>query len=63
MTDINYDAIGIVVMHLGGSQYQVKFDDGAELVATCQSEGEVSDGAGVGLLAVDGGWTMQVLKG
>ncbi|RKM61374.1 hypothetical protein D6855_05645 [Butyrivibrio sp. CB08] len=63
MTDINYDAIGIVVMHLGGNQYQVRFDDGAELVATCQSDENVPDGSGVGLLAIDGGWIMQVLKG
>jgi len=57
----NYDAVGVVVMHLGGRQYQVRFDDGAELVATNQSDDPVPDGTGVGLFAIDGGWTMQVL--
>jgi hypothetical protein len=56
-----YDAIGSVVMHLGGQQYQVRFDDGAELVATNQTEGPVLDGSKVGLFAVSGGWTMYVL--
>lgn len=57
----DYDAIGSVVMHLGGKQYQVRFDDGAELVATNQSEGTVPDGSTVGLYAIAGGWTMYVL--
>ena len=57
----DYDAIGTVVMHLGGKQYQVRFDDGAELVATNQSEGMVPDGSKVGLFAIAGGWTMYVL--
>ena len=57
----DYDAIGSVIMHLGGKQYQVRFDDGAELIATYQSGGEVSDGTKVGLYAIAGGWTMYVL--
>ncbi len=57
----DYDAIGSVVMHLGGKQYQVRFDDGAELVATNQTDGPVPDGSKVGLFAVAGGWTMYVL--
>ncbi len=56
-----YDAIGTVVIHLGGRQYQVRFDDGAELIATSQSDGAVSEGAKVGLFAVAGGWNMHVL--
>ena len=57
----DYDAIGSVVMHLGGSQYQVRFDDGAELVATNKSSGDVAAGTKVGLYAIAGGWTMYVL--
>ncbi len=57
----DYDAIGSVVMHLGGAQYQVRFDDGAELVATNKSREEVVEGTKVGLFAIDGGWTMYVL--
>ena len=57
----SFDAIGVVVMHLGGRQYQVRFDDGAELIATNQSDEIVADGTGVGLFAVAGGWTMQAL--
>ena len=57
----SFDAIGIVVIHLGGRQYQVRFDDGAELIATNQSDEIISDGTRVGLFAVAGGWTMQVL--
>ncbi len=57
----DYDAVGSVVMYLGERKYQVRFDDGAELVATCQSGGEVSDGTKVGLYAIAGGWTMYVL--
>jgi hypothetical protein len=57
----DYDAIGSVIMNLGGKQYQVRFDDGAELIATYQSGGEVLDGTKVGLYAIAGGWTMYVL--
>ncbi len=56
-----YDAIGKVIMYLGSRQYQVCFDDGAELVAVNQSDSTVPDGTKVGLLAVDGSWTMYVL--
>ena len=48
-------------MHLGRRQYQVRFDDGAELVATNKSDYIVPDGTKVGLFAISGGWTMQVL--
>ena len=57
----DYDAIGSVIMYLGGKQYKVRFDDGAELVATDKSGREISVGAKVGLYAVAGGWTMYVL--
>jgi hypothetical protein len=57
----DYDAIGSVVMPLGGAQYQVRFDDGAELVAKNKSREEVVEGTKVGLFAIDGGWTMYVL--
>ncbi len=57
----DYDAIGSVVMRLGGAQYQVRFDDGAELIATNQSDEVVAEGTKVGLFAVAGGWTMYVL--
>ncbi len=57
----SFDAIGVVVMHLGGRQYQVRFDDGAELIATNKSDEIVADGTQVGLFAVAGGWTLQVL--
>ena len=56
-----FDAIGTVVIHLGGRQYQVRFDDGAELIAATQSDETVPDGAKVGLFAVAGGWKMHVL--
>ena len=58
----NYDATGEVVMHRGGRNYQVRFDDGAELIATTQSDTLVPDGTGVGLFAVAGGWTMHILN-
>ncbi len=58
----SFDAIGVVVMHLGGRQYQVRFDDGAELIATNQSDEIIADGTQVGLFAVAGGWAMQVLR-
>lgn len=58
----NYDATGEVVMHRGGRNYQVRFDDGAELIATSQSDTLVPDGTGVGLFAVAGGWSMHVLN-
>jgi hypothetical protein len=48
-------------MHLGVRQYQVRFDDGAELIATNKSDEIVADGTQVGLFAVAGGWTLQVL--
>ncbi len=57
----NFDAIGNVVMNLGGRQYQVRFDDGAEIIATSKTDAAVADGTKVGLMAVSGGWTMQVL--
>lgn len=60
--DSDYDAVGTVVMHLGGRQYQVRFDDGAELVATSYSEEDVTEGTTVGLFAIAGGWTMHVLQ-
>ncbi len=56
-----YDALGVVTMSLGGRSYQVRFNDGAELIATNSSEESVSDGTGVGLIAADGVWTMYVL--
>lgn len=56
-----YDALGIVTMSLGGRSYQVRFDDGAELIATNSSDEIVSDGTGVGLIAANGEWTMYVL--
>ena len=56
-----YDALGVVTMYLGGRSYQVRFDDGAELIATNSSDESVPDGTGVGLIAADGVWTMYVL--
>ena len=58
----DYDAVGTVVMHLGGRQYQVRFDDGAELVATSYSDEDVTEGTTVGLFAIAGGWTMHVIQ-
>lgn len=56
-----FDALGTVVSYLGGRQYQVSFDDGAELLATNQSDTVVPEGTKVGLYAIAGGWTMHVL--
>ena len=56
-----YDAMGTIVMHLGGNLYQVRFSDGAELVATSQTEEILPENTKVGLFAVTGGWVLQVL--
>lgn len=57
----NYDAIGAVIMSMGEGQYLVRCDDGAELIASCESEGVVADGSKVGLFALYGGWIMRKL--
>ncbi|WP_036609434.1 hypothetical protein [Oribacterium sp. P6A1] len=56
-----FDALGSVVTHLGGRQYQVLFDDGAMLFATNRTDTVVPEGTKVGLYAIAGGWTMHVL--
>lgn len=58
----DFDAVGTVIMHLSGRQYQVRFDDGAELIATSYSDESVAEGTNVGLFAIAGGWTMHVLQ-
>ncbi|MBO5598433.1 MAG: hypothetical protein J5943_07525 [Oribacterium sp.] len=55
-----FDAIGKVVMHLGGRLYQVRFSDGAELVASSQADDILPANTQVGLYAVTGGWILQV---
>ena len=55
-----FDAIGKVVMHLGGRLYQVRFSDGAELVASSQTDDILPANTQVGLYAVTGGWILQV---
>ncbi len=55
-----YDATGCIAMHLGGRLYQVRFSDGAELVASSQTDDILPENTKVGLFAVTGGWTLQV---
>ncbi len=55
-----YDAVGTIEMHLGGKLYQVRFSDGAELVASSQTDDILPASTQVGLYAVTGGWILQV---
>ncbi len=57
-----YDALGVVTMSLGGRYYQVRFDDGAELIATNISDDDIPDGTGAGLIADHGGWILYALR-
>ncbi len=58
--DPEYDAMGTIVMHLGGRLYQVRFSDGAELVANSQTDDILPANTQVGLYAVTGAWILQV---
>lgn len=55
------DAVGVVAMHLGGRLYQVRFSDGAELVASSRTDDILSPETKVGLYAINGGWVLQPL--
>ena len=55
------DAVGVVVMHLGGRLYQVRFSDGAELVASSRTDDVLSPETKVGLYAINSGWILQAL--
>lgn len=54
-----FDAVGTTVIHLGGRLYQVRFSDGAELVASSQTDDILPANTQVGLYAVTGGWILQ----
>lgn len=58
---MDFDATGTVTWHMGGGQYQVRCDDGAELIAENVTSSPVPEGAKVGLFAIHGGWTMKMI--
>ena len=60
-TNLNsdFDVTGTVIRYLGNGEYQVRFADGAEVVASAENGTEVGTGIEMGLCAVGGGWIMR----
>lgn len=57
----DFDALGTVTRHIGGREYEVRFGDGGEVVATTETDGVISPGTSVGLFACNGGWVMKIV--
>ncbi len=55
----DFDITGTVVRYLGDGEYQVRFNDGAEVVARPEGGGQIGTGVRRGLGAVAGGWIMR----
>ena len=54
-----YDVVGTVLKFLEGNDYEVRFNDGAVVIATSEVGGTLPKGAPVGLRAIRGGWIMK----